>query len=214
MGFFSGLKKIGKGVSRAAKPLLRSPLGRVIKAVPVIGSVAAAADLAFTGYDMLNPSQPAAVPALPAPAGMPALSRGYAPSRMGTMPRRSSFTPSFTGYSNSTPAVGTMQLPMNTPGGMGLPPMLSLDQGRVYYRAPKGYVTVEWQGKKFFMLKMNAKAAGLWRPNKKPPISVTDWSNLKGANRTVNKLKRVNKMAQNVANFKTTRTRTVTKKRC
>ena len=107
-----------------------------------------------------------------------------------------------------------MQLPMNVPGGNGLPPMLSLDQGRVYYRAPKGYVTVEWQGKKFFMLKVNAKAAGLWRPNKKPPISVRDWSNLKGANRTVNKLKRVNKMAQNVANFKTTRTRAVPKKRC
>lgn len=210
MGFFGGLTRIGKGVAKLSKPLLRSPVGKVIKAVPVIGSVAAAADLAMTGYDLFNSAPPDASPALPA---LPAVqgSRGLSPSRMRTLPRRSSFAPTF---SSSVPAVGTMQLPMNVPGSNGLPPMLSLDQGRVYYRAPKGYVTVEWQGKKFFMLKVNAKTAGLWRPNKKPPISVTDWSNLKGANRTVKKLKRVNKMAQNVANFKTTRTKTVTKKRC
>jgi len=48
---------------------------------------------------------------------------------------------------------------------------------------------------------------GLWKPAKKPPISVRDWSALKRANSTVKKLKKVVRMAENVANFKAQRKR-------
>lgn len=202
-----GIKKFGRSLVKGARAVSKSPLTKLARGVPVLGSAIAAADLALTVADIGGAfDSKSSAPMLPAPSG----------SRLPALPNRlTKVSPSamnrYSSQSSSVPAVGTMQLPMNVPGAMGLPPMLSLDQGRTYYRAPRGYVTVEWQGKKFFMLKANAKQAKLWTPNKKPPISVTNWEHLKGANRTVKKLKSINKMAENVANFKT---RSISRKKC
>lgn len=61
-------------------------------------------------------------------------------------------------------------------------------------RAPKGYVTVKdpVTGQKVAVLKEVARAEGLWKPRKKPPISAGDWNKLKTA-------KRVHKKAEKIA---------------
>jgi len=74
-------------------------------------------------------------------------------------------------------------------------------QQKVINSAPKGYVIVEAGGRKVAMLKEVARKFGYWKPRSKPPISASDWKNLKRAERTRNKAK---KIAQ-TANFKCTK---------
>jgi hypothetical protein len=64
-------------------------------------------------------------------------------------------------------------------------------------QAPPGYVIVKCPntGQKLAMLKPVARALGLWKPRRKPPISAKDWNCLKKADSTIKKLKRVEKMA-------------------
>ena len=62
--------------------------------------------------------------------------------------------------------------------------------------APAGYVIVTCpNGAKKAMLKPVARALGLWKPRRKPPIKVSDWQALMKADRTVKKLKNVTKRA-------------------
>jgi len=83
---------------------------------------------------------------------------------------------------------------------------------RVYYRAPKGYVVVrDANGKPYPLLKKAAQIAGLWKPAKRPPISVSDWSALKKSSSVIKKLTKVTKRAESIANYKAGRTRTKTK---
>jgi len=67
-------------------------------------------------------------------------------------------------------------------------------------RAPRGYIVLrDAKGRAFGVNKKIAQSLKLWKPKKKPPISVRDWESLKRANRTVNKLKRVVKMSKVVS---------------
>jgi len=81
-------------------------------------------------------------------------------------------------------------------------------------RAPRGYVTVYPDdpsgrtGAPVYMLKTVARTCGLWKSPAKPPIKASDWNCLKKANRTVKKLDRVVKMANQVtgkADYRRTR---------
>jgi len=73
---------------------------------------------------------------------------------------------------------------------------------RLSMRAPKGFVVVRLPGvKPFPMMRDMAIKFNLWKPAKKPPISVTDWESLKRADRVVKKLKLVVKKGQAVSNW-------------
>lgn len=63
-------------------------------------------------------------------------------------------------------------------------------------RPPRGYVTVMYNGAKLFMLKGCAKDLGLWSPEPKPPISPSDWRNLRRARTTARKAARVGDAAE------------------
>jgi len=61
---------------------------------------------------------------------------------------------------------------------------------RVYYRAPKGYVIIPVQGVKRCLRKDVARQFG-WKPNKKPPISATQWGHYKSAEKVKKILRKV-----------------------
>lgn len=96
--------------------------------------------------------------------------------------------------------------PGNMPGCQMTVPVRFEQRARV----PRGYVVVNWQGQKIGMLKAAARACGLWKPSKKPPISAKDWGCLQRANRVVNRIEKVVTMSNNVtgkADLKRTRPR-------
>lgn len=66
--------------------------------------------------------------------------------------------------------------------------------------APRGYVVVidPQSGEKVSMNKKVARACGLWKPARKPPIKASDYRCLTRANAVVKKLDRVVKMSNQV----------------
>ena len=59
-------------------------------------------------------------------------------------------------------------------------------------RAPKGFVICyDEKGDPFALPKKLAMMLKMWRPAKKPPISVGDWQAVKRADRTVSKMKKI-----------------------
>jgi len=66
--------------------------------------------------------------------------------------------------------------------------------------APRGYVVVidPQSGQKVAMNKKVARACGLWKPARKPPIKASDYRCLTRANAVVKKLDRVVKMSNQV----------------
>lgn len=224
MGFFSSISRVA---SRALAPIrtVTRAATRIpgVKYIPGIGAGLMAADLAMTGIDALT-----SMGSTPTPQ-MPALPSPFMPMQRQSVSNpfaRLSSMPMLQGYNapqRQRPpltASGSLPTPASFPGQSpltaGLPPIIGAGFLKTYLRAPKGYVIVrdEVNNVTVGMLKTVAKARGLWKPAKKPPITVRDWNDLKGANRTVNKLKRIGKMAENVANFKSTRTITRRPKAC
>ena len=211
-----GFIKKGFSVVRKGVKLVSKVPG--IKAIPVVGSVVAGAELVSTGVDFISggnrssaaPAAPALPPVLPQAARLPAIPRqtgGIVPFGTGA---RAPILPSF----NRSGPVTVPQAGPVRPGGPSSVQNLMTAEAlkqfaipanalRTYFRAPPGFVIVrDANGQVFGVLKSIAKQAGIWKPSKKPPISVRQWSSLKRANSTVNKIKRINKMAKNVANFK------------
>lgn len=79
---------------------------------------------------------------------------------------------------------------------------------KTYFRGPKGFVVLrDSQGRAYAIPKKIARTLRdadnkpLWKPAKRPPISVGDWSKLMGAKRTVKKLASVVKTGQQFARF-------------
>lgn len=63
---------------------------------------------------------------------------------------------------------------------------------KFYPRAPKGFVICyDEAGDPFAIPKKIAMMLKLWKPSKKPPISVGDWQAVKRADRTVKKMKSI-----------------------
>lgn len=84
---------------------------------------------------------------------------------------------------------------ITTPGTCTDVPFVTTPGQRVVLSAPPGYVIVECRGQKVAMLKPIARSLGLWKPRRKPPISVKDWRCLQRADATIKKLKTVEKRA-------------------
>ena len=195
--------KIVKPAISGATSVATSPVGRVVrnaaKQIPgVSAGVIAAEGISSVVSDVFDEGKSAPVtvgitdnlPRLPGQGG----AAWGAKKKLAPMASRTTVPAALTTQANQ----------------LQLPNVLPLSQGEVYTRAPRGYVTVEWQGQKFFMLKAQARSMKLWKPAKKPPISVTNWESLKRAKSAVRQLKKVGKAAEEVANFKMTRT--ITKK--
>lgn len=187
MSFFKRAFRLAKSYGGS---VMRSPLGKIAtKVVPGLGI----ASLAYDAYKILGPggSASARTPGI-APIQPVGASPGGLPS------------PFAMGQPLPSMAKRGAAPPMVQGGGTMLPPTLPANQMRVYHRAPPGYVVVTHPvtKQKFAMLKAVAKANKLWKPSPKPPISVRDWRALKRSNAVVNKIKKANKMAKKIANFK------------
>lgn len=74
---------------------------------------------------------------------------------------------------------------------------------RPMYRAPKGFVVLHDQvGDPYGLPKTVAKAMHLWKPAKKPLLSVRDTNAIRHAGRAIKKLQHAEKMARHIANWK------------
>lgn len=191
MSIFS---KVGRLVSKAAKiPGVKT----VARAVPFVGTALAA----YEGVQLINDLT----------GGKAGRALGFG----GTAPPTASGLPMVTPGSTAVP-MGTTSGPGLLPRGPGgslqwpwqdpnIPEYLknfAIDDGylKTAVRAPRGYVVIrDKDGRPFGVNKEIAKAFKIWKPKKKPPISVTDWQALKRANSTVNKLKKVVKMSKVVS---------------
>lgn len=89
---------------------------------------------------------------------------------------------------------GGLQFPWSDPSTPSALKPFALDDSflKVQYRSPKGYVTVrDPQGRPYPLLRSIAVKMGLWKPKRKPPISVKDWSAFKRAERVERKLRKI-----------------------
>jgi hypothetical protein len=193
-----GVRSVGKAVLPVARTVTRSPIAR---AIPGVGGALALADIGLRGASMLSSMTDASVPN--AAPQIPNLPMGLSlPKRGLPVPQRAGISPT------PIPATGA-GTQLQAPQGMTLP----LSSGTSYLRPPRGFVTIYNNlGQPIrFQDRGSAVKLGLWKPAKKPPISVTDWESLRRANKAVRAIKRAGKRAENVANFRmtTTRTRTV-----
>ncbi len=70
------------------------------------------------------------------------------------------------------------------------------------YRAPRGYVVLrDPTGDAYAIPKWLAKAYGMWKPAKKPPISVRQWQGMKHARSTMKALQKVERVGRQLARF-------------
>lgn len=89
---------------------------------------------------------------------------------------------------------GKLQAPWSDPRIPEYLKQFALDDAylKAYYRAPKGYVVIrDANGRPFAVNKQIARSFGLWRPKKKPPISVSDWQAFQKAQRVEKKLRKI-----------------------
>jgi len=71
-----------------------------------------------------------------------------------------------------------------------------------YHRAPKGYVVLkDVNGDAYGLPKNLAKQYAGWKPAKKPPISVRDWSAMQRAKTVMKKLRVIEKEGRRLASF-------------
>ena len=132
------------------------------------------------------------------PGGLPMLP-GVSPNRMGALPPVPMGKTG--GFGIPRGPGGRMQLPWNDPSVPAALKAFALDDSyiRPAMRAPRGYVIVrDPDGQPYPVLKSIAQKFGLWRPAKKPPISVRDWQALKRSDRTIKKLRKVAVMASRI----------------
>lgn len=73
---------------------------------------------------------------------------------------------------------------------------------KAYYRAPKGFIVKYDQvGDPYGLPKNVAKAYHMWKPAKKPLLSVRDTNAIRHAGRAIKKLQHAEKMAKHIANW-------------
>jgi len=157
----------------------RSPLGSVLKAVPVVGTaVSAIGAVGALGSMLGGPgASPGQMPALPAmPGGL-------------------------------SPYAGQTGIFQNDPNVKGRPDIqaaaISKANLKVCYRSPsKGYVVVrDSNGDPMAIPKAMAKAYYGWKPAKKPLLSIRDTNAIRRAGVAIKKLQKAEKMAKKIANW-------------
>ncbi|MEJ2746294.1 MAG: hypothetical protein P8123_11525 [bacterium] len=165
-------------------------LSAIGTAIPLIskGEVAAAT---AAGMGLMKVagggSAPAAMPSYAGGGGLPALPVAQTKAIQSTSPGGLP-VPWWKGPG------GKLQMPWSDPRIPEYLKQFALDDAylKTYYRAPRGYVVLrDANGRPFAINKAMAKSFGLWKPRKKPPISVSDWQAFKKAERVEKKLKKI-----------------------
>jgi hypothetical protein len=198
MGILSKMKKLGRKSKKLTKSVVKKVGGKkliklakksgilkkALKAVPVVGTAYAAYDIYSSARDiysgMKSPSGGG--------GGLPALPK----MASGSLPALTTSGTGGTGIIPKGPG-GKWQMPWNDPNTPAILKQFSLDDQylKPYYRAPKNFVVVhDANGKPYPMLKWAARKFGLWKPNKKPPISVGEHQAIKKADRAVKKIRK------------------------
>jgi hypothetical protein len=180
MGFGSFIQRAGGAIASVG----RSPLGNVLKGVPLLGTAISAVGIGaslYAGAKALGAGSGGSMPGLPALPGDG--KGGMVPTGQG-MGNRSIF--------RNDPNVIEQLKPWAIP----------IRDLRVVYRAPKGFVIrKDAKGDPYGIPKAMAKAYLGWKPAPKPPISVKDWKCLKRAGNVIDKFKTIEKEAIKIANF-------------
>lgn len=179
MGGIAAVSGIVKGVKAVASVFKKAK--PVVKVAAPVAAGMGIMKVSGGGTPMQMPSYSGGgLPALPA---APAQTRAIQQTSPGGLP-----VPWWKGPG------GKLQLPWNDPRIPDYLKQFALDDAylKPYYRAPRGYVVLrDGSGRPFAVNKAMAKAFGLWRPKKKPPISVSDWQAFKKAERVEKKLKKI-----------------------
>ena len=194
MGLFSGLFNAAKGLEKVGaagiKFATETPvLGGIVKALPVVGNIASAADLAVQAYDMFHPSTPGPVAAMTG-GGLPALP-GMATPGMPIAAAPGSVSGRTGNY--ATLASRPVMIPQGSP-------LL-----RAFVRAPRGYHVFHLPTGQVVAIRKDQAHAfaaqnGLPPPPKhhKPPISVGDWHRFKSAGKVMKKLQKIEHEARHI----------------
>lgn len=202
---FSKLKAFGKAVAKpaiaVARPAVKvaatvakSPLSR---AIPIVGPALTAYGAYQTAKKVFGKPAPSALPIPPFMATGGGYSAPLAPRQPAGIVEKA--TSPFVGPG------GRLQLPFT---GAEIPDAIkafALDDRYLmtYYKAPRGYVVVrDADGKPFPLNKKIAQQMGYWKPAKKPLLSIRDTQSIKRAGRAIEKLKKANKSAKKIANWK------------
>lgn len=181
-------------VARLATKATRIPgVKTIARAVPGLGTALAVYEGVKLGSELLSPKS------------TPSPSFTHVPDSATQLPQFSLGSTTVPMGSTSGPGLlprgpgGKLQFPWKDPAIPEYLKKFAIDDGwlKLAVRAPRGYVVVrDKDGRPFGVNKEIAKAFKVWKPKKKPPISVTDWESLKRANSTVRKLKSVVKMSK------------------
>jgi len=179
-----GARAIGGAVAGVGRLASKIPGAKAIPmvgtALSVIGGASAVADM-FSGGGQ-SPGLP--MPGMP---GIPGSMGGGFPGQAGPGDRSI-----FRNDPNVIAALKPYAIPMR-----GL---------RGYYRAPRGYVVVKDEvGDPMGIPKFLAKQFKLWKPAKKPLLSIRDTSAIRRAGSAIKKLQNAEKMAKKIANWKSPR---------
>ncbi len=173
-------------LGKAAGSVLRSPVGQIATSfIPggglISGGLKAAGALA-TGYSLYQGARSLTgggsnTPALPP---MPGVMGGGVPD----------------------PNAGKRSIFRDDPNVAADLKQYAIDERflKQFFRAPKGYVILrDNAGDVYALPKLIAMQRGWWKPAKKPPISVRDWSAMKRAQVVMRKLREIEKTGRHLA---------------
>jgi len=170
---------IARAVGGTVMSVARSPVGGILKAVPVVGTAVSAIGAIGAVGSMLGGA-------------------GASPGQLPTMPAMPG---------GLSPYAGQTGVFQNDPNVKGRPDIqaaaISKANLKVCYRSPsKGYVVVrDTNGDPMAIPKAMAKAYYGWKPAKKPLLSIRDTNAIRRAGTAIKKLQRAEKMAKKIANW-------------
>lgn len=172
-GIATGIRAVRKAIRRARggggdKPVVRVPQS----SMPSISAIAP------------MPRAPAPMHQMVGPGGLPSIQSGGMP-----MPTKQ-VVPTMWWQGPG----GKLQAPWRDPRIPQYLRQFALDDAylKTYYRAPKGYVVIrDDQGRPFAVNKAIARQFGIWKPHKKPPISISDWQAYQKSQRVERKLMKI-----------------------
>jgi hypothetical protein len=208
MGLFAAIGGAIAGVAGVVKGA-KKIWSKIKKPMPKVKvSAATAAGLGVGGLAMGQSLVPVS-----SSGGLPSVPLG--PSAAGTTAAISSTSPGGLPVPFWKGPGGKLQMPWSDPRVPEYLKQFALDDAylRTYYRAPKGYIVLrDASGRPFAVNKAIARQFGLWRPKRKPPISVSDWSAFKKAQRVEKKLRKVAGPALRKYSRRSSRTTTTRRK--
>lgn len=169
---------LARGIGGVAGSVLRSPIGRA--AISATGPIGAGIAVGST----LLPLFAGGSKGLPALPGLPGASAA-------TMGQRGIF--------QNDPNIAKMLQAY----------AISKSNLRTYFRAPKGFVVLkDEKGDSYGLPKFLARKMGMWKPAKKPLLSISDTNAIRQAGSAIKKLQKAEKQAMRIANWRAPKSRT------